>query len=891
MASKTTFRRAGIGAALLFAAIVAALRTNPAGSALAVADLGAAVAAALGGAAAFYSARGRSGRRAVGWRLIGSGLLVWSAAELVWSWYELVLHQETPFPSFADVGYLAAVVPLLAGILLLIELPSRTVTRVRFVLDGLIVIGALGFVSWSLVLHPVLNMSQGSPTEVFVGLAYPISDVLIAAIAFTMLSHAAPGSRRVPALLAVGFLLVCVADSAFAVQVIEETYASGGIIDLAWIGGYLVVGLAALVPGAADRTPPQEASSSTASVLMPYIPVVLAGATCLFNMLDGQPFERVELVLICCLLTLLMARQLITLLDNVWLTRGLARREEHFRSIVQGSSDCVTVCDNHGIVTFLSPSAERIFGWLPSERLGRTIDDLVHPDDRVRLFEEFRAAIASGADTTTIECRLRHKNGEWVDVETKVSNQLENPAVRGVVLNGRDISERKALESKLTHQAFHDSLTGLANRELFRDRVQHALERHSRESQPVAVLFLDLDGFKHANDTLGHRAGDQLLLETSTRLRECVRPGDTVARLGGDEFAVLFEDAEYRDACRLVAERFLEVLHLPFEVIGHEVFVSASIGIAVQSPGDTADDLLRNADLAMYRAKVLGKGRCEVFEPSMHQAALERVAVENDLRHALERQELVLHYQPIYDLSSAMCVGVEALVRWEHPERGLVYPGEFITIAEESGLIVPIGRWVLEEACRQLRRWMNAGSPRVHVSVNLSARQLSAPRTAEHVARTLRTTGLEPSQLILEITETMLVEDTERTIAKLHLLRELGVRLAIDDFGTGYSSLSYLRRLPVDVIKMDRTFVCGIGQEGDLTALSSAIVDLGRSLGLDCVAEGIEEVGQLEGLVAMGCTYGQGYLFARPMPADQVAPLLQGKPLTADDLTGLIQPS
>ncbi|MFL5847156.1 MAG: putative bifunctional diguanylate cyclase/phosphodiesterase [Solirubrobacteraceae bacterium] len=419
----------------------------------------------------------------------------------------------------------------------------------------------------------------------------------------------------------------------------------------------------------------------------------------------------------------------------------------------------------------------------------------------------------------------------------------------------------------MVHQALHDALTGLPNRALFLDRLEHALARAVRGGSEVAVLFLDLDRFKTVNDSLGHAAGDELLCVVARRISGCMRAADTAARLGGDEFAVLLEDlVSTREAVR-VAERIISALEEPIEVAGREVFVGASIGVATGSYG--AEDLLRHADVAMYRAKAQGKGRYAMFEEGMQAEVIDRLELEADLQRAIDRGELEVFYQPIIALASGEMAGHEALVRWRHPTRGLLSPGGFIPVAEETGLVVPIGRFVLREACRQAAEWAATTGTDLSMNVNLSGRQLEDPALLDDVTAILRETGLPAARLVLEITETVLMHDTETTIERLRALRALGVRLAVDDFGTGYSSLRYLNRFPLDVLKMAKPFVDGLGSQEEDPALARAIIDLGANLGLTIIAEGIERSAQLVQLRRLGCPMGQGYWFARPMPADE----------------------
>jgi diguanylate cyclase (GGDEF)-like protein len=425
-------------------------------------------------------------------------------------------------------------------------------------------------------------------------------------------------------------------------------------------------------------------------------------------------------------------------------------------------------------------------------------------------------------------------------------------------------------------QALHDALTGLPNRTLFQDRLEHALARARREQGALAVLFVDLDRFKLINDTLGHAAGDELLIQAAQRLRATLRESDTAARFGGDEFAILLEDDSTTDATH-TAERVIQALQAPFDVRGREVFVSASVGIAASHAGrEAAGELLRNADVAMYRAKRQGAGGYRIFEPGMQAALMERLELEADLQRAVEQQEFTVLYQPIMSLERPVMSGFEALVRWSHPTRGLVSPAEFIPLAEETGLILPIGRWVLREACRQAARWQAeypADQPRT-VSVNLSALQLRQTGLVNEVAGALAASGLHPGCLVLEITESVLIQDTDATVAKLRQLRGLGVHLAIDDFGTGYSSLSYIRQLPVDILKIDKSFIDSIHQSAEASAVARAIIRLSHTLNLRTVAEGIEKPAQVEALRRMRCQLGQGYLFAKPLSRAELELLL-----------------
>ena len=590
---------------------------------------------------------------------------------------------------------------------------------------------------------------------------------------------------------------------------------------------------------------------------------------------------------------------------------ALRQSEQRFRSLIENATDITIIIDGEGIFRYISPSVKRILGYTPHQAIGRSALEIVHPDDCATIVQTLNKVIENPKRSQSpVEYRVRHRNGCWCYVEAVATNLLYDPAVKGIVINCHDITQRKLAEEKLLHDAFHDALTGLPNRSLFTDRLEHALRRAKRRKDYLfAVLFLDLDRFKVVNDSLGHAIGDQLLVAIARRLEACLRAEDTVARIGGDEFVVLLEDIDSINEATSIVNRLQKKITSPIVLDGHEVFITASIGIALSSGGYLEPtNLLRDADTAMYRAKELGRARHEVFNSSMHAHALRLLQLENDLRRAIEsirdpaREEdfppspalglpplsaasqFILHYQPIVSIANSKITSFEALVRWQHPERGLVSPIEFITMAEETGLIVPLGRWVLRTACQQIGQWQQLlpSNPPLSVSVNLSVKQFSQPDLIEYIDQVLAESHLDGSSLKLEITESVLIENSESVTAMLVQLRTRNIDLCIDDFGTGYSSLSYLHRFPTNTLKIDRSFVSRMGGDFalgkgaiDPTEIVRSIVTLSHNLGMDVVAEGVEEASQLSILKGLKCEYAQGYFFSKPVDSQKAAALIR----------------
>ncbi len=567
--------------------------------------------------------------------------------------------------------------------------------------------------------------------------------------------------------------------------------------------------------------------------------------------------------------------------------RALEASEARFRVLTESGLDLITVVADDGKILYQSAALKNLLGYDPADTVGRNVFELMHRDDLEAARAAFRRILDSHQLRNPLEFRIRHRDGEWRAFESLGTNCIDNPHIRGVVVNSRDVTDRKVIQQRIQHLAYHDSLTGLPNRGLLQDRLAHSIARAERGGRKVAVLFLDLDNFKNINDTFGHDVGDDLLRLVAKRLGECVRAGDTIARQGGDEFIVLLESLEDGRDASVVAQKILNSLRAAFPLGGAEQHVSGSLGIAVYpDDGHDAQTLMKNADTAMFHGKGIGKNTYQYYTAQMNIAVKRRVTLESALRRAVLQKDFVLHYQPQINLDTGEVVAVEALVRWKSEDSGTVMPGEFIPLAEETGLINEIGEWVLREACRQNREWQDRGLAPRRVAVNLSARQLLDKGFLDSVDRVLKDTGLDPKWLELEITESQVMRQTDGMIQLLNRLSEMGLHLAIDDFGTGYSSLSYLKRLPIQTLKIDQSFIRDVTVDPNDAAIVVAIISMAKSLELETIAEGIETGGQLALLRAKGCYLGQGFFFSAPIAAENVAAILRQNNLYSRELEG-----
>jgi diguanylate cyclase (GGDEF)-like protein/PAS domain S-box-containing protein len=811
------------------------------------------------------------------WTLLAIALALYFVGVVIGgvSW----LLERDPFPGPADIFYFTFYPTVAAAALFLIRAAAVRVPWVLLTLDAAIFSVGFGAFFWFLVIRPETSHTHVVFLKEALSQAYVILDCITLLMFGVLLLAGAgsPGGRRIPLLILSGFAAMFLGDILWSLAKVRGYYLPGQFQDVLYLCAWAPLVAAGREQMRTLAAPPREASDTSDALAraLPYAAMLAAFLLLLyFSHGDFGGPAPVMTMVVFALTIMLMVRQGVVLRSDALVRERKAARfvEERYASLIANASDVIMIVAADGVLRFVSPASERMLGLKPEEITGKSLTEIWVGEDADKL-KAFLAEVAAAPSGTVgpVELRIERATSRHV-IEGVGSNLTLDPAVQGLALNFRDISERKALEEQLRQLAFHDPLTLLANRNLFRDRVHHALALAQRERSSIAVMFLDLDNFKNINDSLGHDAGDRLLQAVARRIVKTTRSSDTVARLGGDEFAILLEGIATTMEAERLADALIETLDQPFPFDGMQVRVGASIGVAFSTPQAAAETLLSNADNAMYHAKAAGKNRHITFQPQMQDKLHERLRLEADIGRALAEQEFFLEYQPIIDLGTRSLLGVEALVRWKHPEAGLLMPARFIQVVEECGQIDKLGRWVLRQACRDLCAWRGAipGGAGLRLAVNISGRHLQHGDLVHDVAQALQESGLEAGCLVIELTESTIMSNTDANLERFHRLKALGVLLAIDDFGTGYSSLSYLHRFPIDILKIDRSFVSRLTNSDNGPELASAVITLGETLGLDTVAEGIELEAEVAALLALGCVAGQGFLFAKAASLEEL---------------------
>ncbi|MDQ0764097.1 putative bifunctional diguanylate cyclase/phosphodiesterase [Streptomyces canus] len=883
--------------------------------ALIMGDFGLSAAAGTAAVSCFLYARDRRVRFRQAWLFFALSSTMASLGNLIWGWYEVVLSRDVPNPSYADLFFLCFAPPAIVGLLVLAKRPVTKAGWVCLGLDSWLIGGSLLTLSWSLALAQAAKSEGPSVAHTALSLAYPLLDIALVSMVLA-LHFRRSAVNRTAVNTAIGALaLTVMCDALFTSPLLHNSYRSGQLLDAGWFAGSLLL---AYAPWAAPRHPDGDLRrpagrtrvvhehlprprfgiqrhpsaqggqggqagqggdhsrypvtrpiTGSLAALTPYLAAAVCTLGILYNVLNGRSVDRVVLLTGGTVVLALVVRQGIMLLDNITLTQELAQKENHFRSLVQGSSDVIMIAAPNGILRYVSPAAAGVYGRSAEELVGTELAGLIHPEDLGCVVHEVRRFLAASPleePTTRIECRFRSGDGGWLNVESTVNRHHG-----GLIFNSRDVTERVRLQAQLQHNAEHDPLTDLPNRALFTRRVQQALSGRRSSDRGTAVLFIDLDGFKAVNDTIGHQAGDELLVQAARRLQDAVRYGDTASRLGGDEFAALIVGDGTRDRTAReghileLADRLRVTLSQPYLIDGNDVRVAASIGVAFAEPGLGAGELLRNADLAMYRAKAGGKGRVELYAPQMQQDVVRKAELATRLRAALHDGEFALLHQPVVCLEDGRITSVSAQARWRSSQGVLFTPAEFLRVAEDSDRTQELGRWILEEAVEQAAERAATGLT-VPVAVRMSAQRLldrSLPLGS--VEALLTRHGLPSGSLVIELSDAdprVSLDELER---RLTAIRRVGVRIALDGFGSGFAAITALRRLPVDVLKLDRSLVEGVVESARLHKITSGLLRIAGDLGLQSVADGVDLPEQVIALRAMGCTHGQGMAFSGPL--------------------------
>ncbi|WP_267715328.1 putative bifunctional diguanylate cyclase/phosphodiesterase [Streptomyces sp. CoH17] len=888
-------------------------------------DFGLSAAAATAAVSCLLYARGRRVRFRSAWLLFALSSAMASLGNLVWGWYEVVLRVPVPSPSYADLFFLCFAPPAIVGLLVLAKRPVTKAGWICLGLDAWLIGGSLLTLAWSLALAQAAKAEGGSSVaHAALSVAYPLLDIALVSMVLALHFRRSPVCRSAVNTAIGALALTVVCDALFTSPLLHNSYRSGQLLDAGWFAGSLLLAYAPWAASRRGRSAPDERGpgghtrvvrehvpaqrgtvhrpappsappaappslpgpgqggergrypaarpiAGSLAALTPYLAAAVCTLGILYNVLNGRSVDRVVLLTGGTVVLALVVRQGIMLLDNIVLTQELAQKENHFRSLVQGSSDVIMIAAPSGILRYVSPAAAGVYGRPAEELVGSELAGLIHPEDLGCVVHEVRRFLAANPaeePTTRIECRFRSGEGGWLNVESTVNRHHG-----GLIFNSRDVTERVRLQAQLQHNAEHDPLTDLPNRALFTRRVQQALSGRralDRGSalRGTAVLFIDLDGFKGVNDTIGHQAGDELLVQAARRLHEAVRKGDTASRLGGDEFAALIVGDGARDRAareghiRELAERLRLTLSQPYLIDGNEVRVNASIGVAFAEPGLGAGELLRNADLAMYRAKAGGKGRVELYRPQMQQDVVRKAELATRLRAALHDGEFALLHQPVVSLTDGRITSVCAQARWRSSQGVLFTPAEFLRVAEDGDRTAELDRWVLREAVAQAAERAAAGLS-VSVAIRIGARRLldrSMPLGS--VEALLTRHGLPPGSLVIELSDIDPRVGLDELDRRLNALRRVGVRIALDGFGSGYAAITALRRLPVDILKLDRSLVEGVVESARLHKITSGLLRIATDLGLKSVADGVDLPEQIVALRAMGCTHGQGMAFS-----------------------------
>ena len=903
----------------------AALGWGSAELALIMGDFGLSAAAALATVSALLYARRAAGPHRPAWLLFAFSSSMTALGNGIWGWFEVVLRRPVPQTSAADFCFLMFAPPAITGLLVLAKRPVTRAGWVCLGLDTWLIGGSLLTLSWSLALARAAADDGPSTARMALSLAYPLLDIVLVSMVL-VLHFRRSGVNRAAVNTAIAALaLTVLCDALFTSPLLRAHYRSGQVLDAGWFAGSLLM---AYAPWVGSRLhPPRRAGAATRRVatsltaLTPYLAAAVCTLGILYNVITGQKCDRVVLLTGSTVVMALVVRQGIMLLDNIALTQELVQKENHFRSLVQGSSDVIMIAAPTGVLRYVSPAAQGVYGRDPEEMVGTELAAHIHPDDLGRVLHEVRRFLAAppgDEPATRIECRIRsgHARGEggegrardarrgWLSVESSVTRYQG-----GLIFNSRDVTERVRLQAQLQHNASHDPLTDLPNRALFLDRLGHALGGRRAGDARAAVLYVDLDGFKEVNDTVGHQAGDDLLVQVARRLRDALRSGDTAARLGGDEFAALIcgpdadpvagtglapgagpapgsasgpgdtsalaagavpggtggADPAGSHRIRDIADRLRTALSAPYHVDGTEVRVGASIGIAFAEPGGTPGEIMRHADLAMYRAKQAGKGRVELYAPRLQADVVRRTELAGRVRKALDDGEFTLLHQPVVELSCGRITGIEARPRWRSAQGMLFTPAELLRSTDDADRGLEIGRWLLEQAVEQAALRYGAGH-RVPVTVRLSARRLlHRDPSAGGIETLLARHELPPGGLVVELPggdPGVAPEELERRVTGL---RRLGVGIALGGFTGGYDALGVLRSLPVDVIKLDRAFTEGVAESTRQHKITSGLLGIAADLGIRAVADGIDRPEQLQTLRDMGCAHGLGMAFAGPL--------------------------